>query len=67
MMPKYVKYRGAARVAVTVVGHVKRGGKDMVKLRPRSDFRHAGEGEFIYRSPDKVYTSSSPIPRRTKK
>jgi len=65
-MPKYVKYRGAKQVPVTVVRHVKKHGKDMVELMPRSDWINPGEKLPIVRSPDKIYTTSKPIPRRKK-
>lgn len=66
-MPLWVKYRGAGKVPVTKVATVKRNGKTMVKLKPRADWHNPGEGEFIYRSPDKVHSQAAPIPRRKKK
>lgn len=65
-MPTYVKYRGAGKVPATKVGTVNRNGKTMVKLKPRTDWHNAGEGEFIYRMPDKVYHQDASIPRREK-
>lgn len=66
-MPTFVKYRGAAKVPATRVATVKRNGKTMVKLKPRADWHNPGEGKFVFRSPDKVYSQSAPIPRRKKK
>ena len=66
-MPKFIKYRGAAKVPGSVVRTYMKGTVKMVKFMPRKDWINPGEKVPVTRRASNVHSQKSSIPRRNKK